>query len=166
MKLETTWTGPIWKRWIDTETFENKTLSEFRVTETITKRTSSTTRTEAKQLKEHGESKRKVIENGTEYLRHIQLRDDAVLDNHQVFIEQTTDGRENDRIHFVKGTTESAKSDIQTKEKSIILHVGSVREYLNTAESLSYNIDPITQTPKELTGYLTQLSDAYQKVTA
>jgi len=159
-----TWNGPVFKRWIDEEEFGSKHMSDFRQVDIITEKQSPTTKDEAKQLKESGESER-IVHCEPKHLRQIFIRNDAVLDTHQVFIEQTSDGRENDRIHFVAGTTEEAKHNVDKKQDSLLVHIGSVREYLNSAESLSYNLDATTQTPRELFGYLTQLSEAYSKVT-
>ena len=95
-----TWNGPVFKRWIDEEEFGSKHMSDFRQVDIITEKQSPTTKDEAKQLKESGESER-IVHCEPKHLRQIFIRNDAVLDTHQVFIEQTSDGRENDRIHFV-----------------------------------------------------------------
>lgn len=166
MQETTNWHGPVFKRWIDADEFEQQSLGDFPVVDEVTSRTQVTTRQEAEQIQETGESERFVYEDGEKHLRRIMLREDAVLDRHQVFIEQTADGRESDRIHFVEGTDRSIKEQVDCKEDSIVTHIGSVREYFEAADTLSYNLRSGTQVPKELFGYLNQISTAYEKVTA
>lgn len=160
------WHGPVLKRYIDEEELDETNLEEFPEIDAPSRK-GSITKSEAKQLKDAKESTAFVTdENGDKHLRKTILRDNAVLDAHQVFIEQTSDGREKDQIHFVKGTNkQDGEDNLDTKDDSVITHIGSVREYLNQAEDLSYDLRSSTTVPHDLMGYNYQLSQAYQKVT-
>lgn len=161
------WHGPVFKRYIDEDDFKETTLDSYPEIDSPS-RTGPITRSEAEKLVENGDATRFVKdEKGDRHLRRTILRDDAVLDTHQVFIEQTSDGREKDRIHYVRGATnEDGEDNLDTKEDSVITHIGSIREYLNQADELSYDIRSGTTVPGDLWGYNYQLSQAYQQVTS
>lgn len=165
MPSTTDWAGPVLKKYVDESLFNEQAVSDYPTLEHPAI-DAPISRQEARALEDTGKSERFVTApDDTKYLRITRLKSDEVLDEYQVFIEQTNDGRENDTVHFGEGQTQDeAREDISIPDSSTLTHIGSVREYFETASELSFSLQSGTMVPEDLLGYKNAISNAYQQV--